>query len=221
MAQNEKEQLKIYFIPDNYIGEKRVFQGQIRLRYLFDCIILGLLFAIAGLLLVIFVLPNSDVQTKITILLISASPGIILGFIGFNGDPISTAIVNFFAWRKGKEIRIYNGNPRLLGTDPVKALTSEKSGKDVLISKYHDWQINRIEDKMSEEYIEGENFEFKSDPSVDNFTEDNGDYTRSVDENDAFRISVNVASGGDLSALESFFDNDDDEAGEEDDGMGY
>ena len=74
MAQNEKEQLKIYFIPDNYIGEKRVFQGQIRLRYLFDCIILGLLFAIAGLLLVIFVLPNSDVQTKITILLISASP---------------------------------------------------------------------------------------------------------------------------------------------------
>ena len=210
MAQNEKEQQKIYFIPDNYIGEKRVFQGQIRLRYLIDCIILGLLFAIAGLLLVIFVLPDSDAQTKITILLISASPGIILGFIGFNGDPISTAIVNFFAWRKGKEIRIYNGNPRLLGTDPVKALTSEKSGKDVLISKYHDWHISRIEDKMSEKYVEG-----------DNYTEDNGDYTRSIDDNDAFRISVNVASGGDLSALESFFDNDDDEAGEEDDGMGY
>ena len=74
---------------------------------------------------------------------------------------------------------------------------------------------------MSEKYVEGENFEFKSDPSVDNYTEDNGDYTRSIDDNDAFRISVNVASGGDLSALESFFDNDDDEAGEEDDGMGY
>ena len=207
---------EIYYIPENFIGESRIWQGRIRTRYLIDSVILGLLGGIIGIVLLFTVMANADISAKITVAVITLAPGILLGQLGYNGDPISVAFMNFLSWRKNNQIRLFNTNMRLLGTDPVKAISEMETGKDKLVSKYQSWIEKKREEKESQEYVEGETFEFEEDPDMEAYTEENGDYD---DESEGgFTDSVNrveISSGSDLDALDELFGSFDDDEEEE------
>lgn len=214
---NAVETRQIYYIPENYIGESRIWQGRIRTRYLIDSIILGAFGGIFGLILLLTVLANSTISVKITGFIITVAPGVLIGQLGYNGDPVSVAFVNFLQWRKSRQIRLFNPNMKLLGTDPVKAISESESGKDRIVSKYQSWQDKRREKKESEQYIEGETFEFQDDPDIDNYTGDNVDYADGAHSSlSDEKVEVSITSGNDLDDLDDLFGDL-----EDDDSFGY
>ena len=121
--------------------------------------------------------------------IIVCGPGFVLGQIGYNGDPISTTVKNLLAWRKNNEIRIYNTNPRLLGTDPVKALQDDASGRDTMVEVYANFRESMRKNAEEGEMVEGENFEFQFDPGIDSYLDENGDYEDGSDP-DSFELEI-------------------------------
>ena len=207
MADSSENRPSIYYIPENFLGESRILNGQIRTRYLIDSIGLALISAIIiGIPVFMFALNGTSIGMKFTIGVLILAPGILAGQLGYNGDPISVFLVNFFSWRKKRETRLYNENPRLLGTDPVKAIYEGKRGMDKIVSFVQDAQERRIEKKTSEQYVEGETFEFQYDPSIDGYTEDVGDYSDdALEDEESLPVSnISIATGSDLGGLESF-----------------
>lgn len=198
------EKPQIYYIPDNFIDETRIFQGQIRLRYFIEGVILGGILALIG-----FAIPISNVRFRVSFEIIVAAPGVILGIVGFNGDPISVAIRNWINWSKNKAVRLYNPNPRLLGSSPSAAIDAPDT-KDRLVDMYDSYQSRKLEKAMSEEYVEGETFVFLDDPDVDDFTVADGETVGNPDDavfdtgkNEIRLVSLaNMADFDDLSDLE-------------------
>ena len=211
MANGNENRPSIYYIPENFLGESRILNGQIRTRYLIDSIALSIIFAaVIALPLLLFVLNDASFNVKVTLLVIIIAPGFLAGQIGYNGDPISVFLINFFKWRKQRQVRIYNENPRMLGTDPVKALYEQNKGMDKIVSFVQTTQQKRIDKKNAEQYVEGETFEFQYDPGIDNYLEDTGDYSDEAtgDENSWPTSNVSISSGSDLDGLESLLSDD-------------
>ena len=182
---------QIYYIPDNYISESRVHIGQmtIRVRYLIDSLILTAILGVFAVLFIMFAMPNTGTSAKLTVAIIVCGPGFVLGQIGYNGDPISTTVKNLLAWRKNNEIRLYNTNPRLLGTDPVKALQDDASGRDTMVEVYANFRESMRKNAEEGEMVEGENFEFQFDPGIDSYLDENGDYEDGSDP-DSFELEI-------------------------------
>lgn len=197
---------QVYYIPDNYIGESRLHIGQmsVRVRYLIDSIVISLVLAVFAILLIAFPLKNSTVGVKIAVALVICGPGFLLGQIGYNGDPISTTLSNLMNWTKTNQIRLYNTTPRLLGTDPVKAMQDDMAGRDVLVTAYSRLQES-IKNKRAEgNLVAGSNFEFEYDPSIDEYLEDNGDYA----DTESNSFDIDIEDGDDLSGLKFVYSND-------------
>ena len=208
---NTENKPSVYYIPENFLGESKVLHGQISTRYLIDSIALSLiLILVVGLPVLKFVIPTAGINIKLTTLVIIMAPGFMAGMIGFNGDPISVFLLNFFGWVKKRETRIYNENPRLLGTDPVKALYEQNKNLDKFVTFIQDAQERRIEKKTSEEYVEGKTFEFSYDPSIDGYLEDVGDYSdEALALEDTWPAStVSISSGSDLAGLRGILSDD-------------
>lgn len=169
---------QIYYIPDNYISESRVHIGQmtIRVRYLIDSLILTAILGLFAVFFIAFAMPDTGTSAKVTVAIIVCGPGFILGQIGYNGDPISTTLKNLLAWRRNNQIRLYNTNARLLGTDPVKALQEDAGGRDTMVEVYTNFRESMRKNAAEEDMVEGENFAFRFDPGIDNYLDDNGDY---------------------------------------------
>lgn len=175
------EKRQVYYIPDNYIGESRVHIGQMsfRVRNLIDSIALTLFFGIFAAAFILLVMKGTSTSSKITAAIIICGPGFLLGQIGYNGDPISTTISNFFKWKKSNGIRLYNTTPRLLGSDPVKAMQEGGNGRDAIVDAVTNMRENRRKKLEQNGLVEGENFEFEYDPSIDDYLDENGDYADS------------------------------------------
>ena len=204
MSEHSDSAPTIYYIPDNFIGESRILNGQIRVMYLVDSIILSLILgAIITLPLLVWVIKDWELPTKITVAIVSVSPGFIIGQIGYNEDRILVFLKNFFSWTKKKQVRIYNENTRLLGTDPVKAIANSSRFMDTAVGAWEEHQQRRIDKKNAEQYIEGETFEFQYDPNIDGFTDDVGDYDdQEISEDDGWPTAqVSIDSGSDLAGL--------------------
>lgn len=201
---NEKRQ--VYYIPDNYIGESRIHIGQlsVRVRYLLDSLAISCVLGIIAVLLIVFPMKNSSLSAKIAVLLVICGPGFVLGQIGYNGDPLSTALSNFFTWRKTNRIRLYNTTPRLLGTDPIKALQEEGSSRDAIVTAYSRLQENIKKRREEGELIQGENFEFEYDPGIDDYLEDNGDFA----DTEPNSFDLDIDAGSDLSGIRLAYSND-------------
>lgn len=197
---------QIYYIPYNYIGESRLHIGQtsIRVRYLVDSLILSLTLGIFALAIVLLGMQGSSVQAKLTVVLIVCGPGFLIGQIGYNGDPISVAMKNFHNWRKNNRIRIYNVTPRLLGTDPVKAMAEDASGRDAIVDAFNRVQEKRKEKQRERNLVDGVDFEFEYDPGIDDYLEENGDYS----DRETGCSDIEIASGNDLDQVRFFFNSD-------------
>lgn len=211
MPDNSESRPSIYYIPENFLGESRLLNGQIRTRYLIDSVALSIILAAAiALPLLLFVVRDASINVKATVLIISVAPGFLAGQIGYNGDPISIFLLNVMNWRKKKQVRLYNENPRMLGTDPVKAIYENNRGMDKIVGFVQNAQEKRIERKTSEVLVEGETFEFEYDPGIDGYLEDTGDYSDEAmeDENSWPAANVAISSGSDLGGLESLLSDD-------------
>ena len=172
------EKRQVYYIPDNYISESKLHIGQmtVRVRYLIDSLAMTAFLGIFAFSFIMLVMPEAGVSTKLTVAVIICGPGFVLGQVGYNGDPISTTLKNLLKWRKNNEIRLYNTNPRLLGTDPIKALQEDAGGRDAMIEVYTNIRETMRRNAVEGEMVEGEDYEFRFDPGIDNYLEDNGDY---------------------------------------------
>ena len=206
MSEGTESKPTIYYIPENFLGESRIFGGRIRVRYLVDSIILSLILAmLVTTPLMMFVLKGQPFNVRIAVIVISVAPGFLLGQIGYNGDPISVFFLNLIKWARQKQTRLFNETPRLLGTDPVKALYENNKGMDKVVNFIQETQEKRIAKKNAEEFIEGETFEFQYDPGIDGYTEDVGDYSdASLGDENTWPVSdLQISSGGDLGGLAS------------------
>ncbi len=197
---------QIYYIPENFIGESRVHIGQtsLRVRYLIDSLILSIMLGIIAASVIIFAMNGAAVQAKITVALVVCGPGFLLGQLGYNGDPISTTLKNYMVWKKENQIRVYNNTPRLLGTDPIKAMQEDASGRDVIVDAINTMQENRKRKYEEGKLIEGENFEFEYDPGIDDYLEDNGDYADAI----PAIADVDIGSGNNLSNIRYLYSDD-------------
>ena len=147
---------------------------------------------------------ESSVQAKLTVALVVCGPGFLIGQIGYNGDPISVALRNFHIWRKNNRIRIYNVTPRLLGTDPVKAMAEDGSGRDAIVDAFNRVQERRKQKQKEKNTVDGIEFEFEYDPGIDDYLEDNGDYTDRTTDN----YDIEIGSGNDLDHVRLFYNSD-------------
>lgn len=176
------EKRQVYYIPDNYISESKLHIGQmaVRVRYLIDSLAMTAFLGVFAFTFIMLALPDAGVSAKLTVAVIMCGPGFVLGQVGYNGDPISTTLKNLMKWRKNNEIRLYNTNPRLLGTDPIKALQEDAGGRDAMIEVYTDIRETMRRNAVEGEMVEGEDYEFRFDPGIDNYLEDNGDYSEEM-----------------------------------------
>ena len=143
-------------------------------------------------------------RPKLTVALVVCGPGFLIGQIGYNGDPISVALRNFHIWRKNNRIRIYNVTPRLLGTDPVKAMAEDGSGRDAIVDAFNRVQERRKQKQKEKNTVDGIEFEFEYDPGIDDYLEDNGDYTDRTTDN----YDIEIGSGNDLDHVRLFYNSD-------------
>ena len=197
---------QIYYIPENYISESRIHLGQssLRVRYLVDSAGMSLVLGLFAVLIISLTMKNTGIQAKITVGLIICGPGFLIGQIGFNGDPISTAFRDYSVWRKTNQIRIYNSTPRLLGTDPVKALHEDGSGKDAIVEAINKVQLARKRKYEAEKLLANESFDFEFDPGIDRFLEDNGDYPAYQ----SAEMNVDIKTGYDLKNISYLYSSD-------------
>lgn len=206
MSENEEKRQTIYYIPENFFGESRIFGGRIRVRYLIDSVVLCLIVGIAITAPVMKYLVNEQpFNVKAMVFVMTLAPGFLIGQTGWNGDPISVFLLNYIRWLSNRQVKIYNETPRLLGTDPVKAIHESKKNLDMVVGIVQTTQQKRIDKKNAEVYIEGETFEFQYDPGIDGYTEDVGDYSDDSlhDINTWPSTNIQIDAGSDLEGLEA------------------
>jgi hypothetical protein len=216
MDENQQPKRQIYYIPDNFIAEQKIRVGQLSLdiKYGFDMLIFGGIGFLIGLLIKTYLLPNLAKAQTISLYMMCMAPGLLIGYMGFNGDPISQAIKSFFSWKQNNSIKIFNPNPRLLGTDAVKAMADVETTRDKLVDKLNEFKEKQIEKRKESDLVEGENFTFAYDQAVDDYLDDNGDYSNFQNSDGSFDINI---SGGGLDDNNFFYsrdgynDDDDDE----------
>ena len=127
-------------IPENYIGESRIFNGLIKTRNFVEaCIVFGAVF----LLFFSVILQESSLSTRI---IVSCWPAIILGFIAFvgiDGEPLSTAVKSIASWISERGVYYYQIDDRGLKETPLEAMLKNVTYRDKVVDKYNDYVEKR------------------------------------------------------------------------------
>lgn len=214
------EQRKIYYIPDNFIEEGRILQGKIKLRHLYDAVILAAVGALAAFAVTLG-FPYMEPEEKIPVFMFFCLPPACLGIAGFNGDPISVAFRSFRKWRRSSCTMLYNPNPRLLKRDPLLSVINQTSTLDTLMDIYEAKKQENIRKKAEITMKEGEDFEFVSDEYVDRYTKirskvkGGADYiidrgiqrtAAGTDSGPAHRKDLDMDSDASMSVTDAFFE---------------
>ena len=114
MSDKRNEDLKQFIIPENFMGESRLFQGQLKTRNVVEG---GL---ISGVLAIFFWnVISVPITTKISLVIFFSAPLGLLGLFGVNGDPLSTFIKIFFSWRRKRGLMLFNNEARALKEAPI------------------------------------------------------------------------------------------------------
>ena len=141
MSDKRNEDLKQFIIPENFMGESRLFQGQLKTRNVVEG---GL---ISGVLAIFFWnVISVAITTKISLVIFLSAPLGLLGLFGVNGDPLSTFIKIFFSWRRKRGLMLFNNEARALKEAPIKLMMSE----DGMGDKLRDFLDTRKEKKAAE-----------------------------------------------------------------------
>jgi hypothetical protein len=154
-----------YVIPDNFIDGGRVFGGTFKTRNFIEGLVFG---GISGL--IAYKLPISSLQLRISMIIIFAAPGLLLGIFGINNDPLTAFIHNVHSWRKNRKIMLYNAAVQGRSDDIVDKMLSQKTAQDLLSE-----QLKAFREKNGAEEdtrsIEGVDFVFEEDPELTKYQE--------------------------------------------------
>ena len=177
MSDKRNEDLKQFIIPENFMGESRLFQGQLKTRNVVEG---GL---ISGVLAIFFWnVISVPITTKISLVIFLSAPLGLLGLFGVNGDPLSTFIKIFFSWRRKRGLMLFNNEARALKEAPIKLMMSEDGMGDKLRDFLDTRKEKKAAERASQEMVEGKTFEFAPDSSLEgNYIDedDDGDGTPS------------------------------------------
>ena len=177
MSDKRNEDLKQFIIPENFMGESRLFQGQLKTRNVVEG---GL---ISGVLAIFFWnVISVPITTKISLVIFLSAPLGLLGLFGVNGDPLSTFIKIFFSWRRKRGLMLFNNEARALKEAPIKLMMSEDGMGDKLRDFLDARKEKKAAERASQEMVEGKTFEFAPDSSLEgNYIDedDDGDETPS------------------------------------------
>lgn len=159
------EQTQTYLIPNNFIDEGRVFNGAIRIRYLIEAIIVFI--AIAG---PCWLLIPSTVQAKTGILLGCSLPLTMLALAGLNGDSLSDFLKSALAWKKYRQVMLYNENARTYQARPIDVMLSETNASDILMNSLEKWKNQRSQQNANMDLVENVDFVFLEDKEYEKMT---------------------------------------------------
>lgn len=154
---------QIYYIPDNYIEEGRILQGSVKVKNLIQGICIALPMGLLGWAL------GSSLKAKIVLTIVLAGPLLLIGVIGYNGDSLFTVFKSFNEWRKGKSMKLYNPKPTPFYVSPTETIFATEQTRDKIVGAYEERQKRRIEEHLNQNYVEGENFVFADDPTVQKY----------------------------------------------------
>lgn len=158
-----KEKPTVYYIPENFVEEGRIFQGTIKVKNLVQGALLALPLALIGWGI------GKTLQVRITLSIILAGPMLFFGVVGFNDDPLFTVIKNFMAWRKERCVRLYNPEATPFYVSPTETIFSTDPKLDVILKDREERKKRKVEAHLAQEYVQGENFDFANDPTVKKF----------------------------------------------------
>lgn len=159
-----REHNSLYRIPDNFMDEPRILMGAFKRRNFIEGLILSLLGLIPGLLI-----PVNSVPSRITAAIICCAPFMIIGIMGYNGDPISIALKAANEYSRTRGEKIYNQNCRVLEYSPTEDLLHRELARDKVVSVYQGYKKRR-EQKLQEESVnENSSFRFEYDPDIDDY----------------------------------------------------
>lgn len=152
-----------YKIPANYLDSGYVLNGRFPIRNGIEAVILGL----AGFYICsILPIPHfPDSWDGITWYVLIILPLMMIGAVGVSGYPLSVFILNVLHWRKNRKPYFYNHNGKAFRISAAQLMVQEPSLKNLLMDKLD--QIRYTIKGPSIEYIEGKNFEFSADPSLE------------------------------------------------------
>ena len=97
----DREELREYLIPDNFIDESRIVNGMFKTRNFAEGVIMALAVALLANMI-----PTQSFETKVSVLVFFCTPFFLLGIQGINGDTVSTFLRNALSWGKTKGIMI-------------------------------------------------------------------------------------------------------------------
>ena len=151
----DEDKPRVYSIPENFIDESRVLKGMFKTRNFIEGLILGGISAIPALFI-----PAESFNSRVMIITAFAAPMFLLGNNGYNGDPISTTILNAKNWFSSRGMMLYNTGARALKEAPLTTMMEKPQAKEKLLDLWDGIREERRKRAAAVEYIEGETFVF-------------------------------------------------------------
>ena len=149
------EEVKTYFIPENYIGDDRVLNGQFKTRNLIEAIIAFFIVAVPAHELV----KSASLSARISVPLCA---GILLAIFVYNGidnEPFSSGILSMLKYLRTKRLYIYEKSESALSKTPFESMLDEdrESAIQKMYAKYKEGRKTEFVSYNS--LVEGENYE--------------------------------------------------------------
>lgn len=153
----EDEQPEVYTIPDNFIKDGYIANGNIRFR---NAVEAALLTGVTALIL--WSLPIQDWTIRLTTTVTFSTPMLIIGIIGVNGDPLSVFLRNAWHWFQSKRVLLYNGKIATVHTRPVESALNKELPRDKIVYALGNMKKSREPDSH-DILVEGRDFVFSDD----------------------------------------------------------
>ena len=150
-----EEDVKTYFIPENYLGDGRVLNGQFRTRNLIEAVIAFFIMAAPVHALV----RGASIAARIAAPLCA---GIFVAAFVYNGiddEPFSKGLLSIFHYLRSKKLYIYENSEAALSKTPFESMMDEDR-ESAIAKMYTKYKEGRRKEFISyNSLVEGENFE--------------------------------------------------------------
>lgn len=194
----DREELREYLIPDNFIDESRIVNGIFKTRNFAEGVIMALAVALLANMI-----PTQSFETKVSVLVFACTPFFLLGIQGINGDTVSTFLRNALSWGKTKGIMLYNSQARALAQSPLDNMMEEEQLGDKVLDILDGIREKQRTRNGRHQLVEGQDFVFARDADLEgNYLDEQEVDTNVTDEAAAHRHLEEVPDGSDVDVVE-------------------
>ena len=160
MTDNDNQ--KVYFIPDNFLDEGRIFRGMFKTRNFIEGFLMAVVVGIFA-----YMIPAPDFNTKVFIMVAICGPVFLIGVNGFNGDPLSITLINAKKWMDTKGLILYDDSLRPLIKSPLQAMYEKEMPRDKIVNIIDQVKEKQERKNQTEVYIPGVTCEFEDDKDLE------------------------------------------------------